>query len=101
MEGPEDLCPGLSARPALLGSSHFEALSLPLSFFGVFLFRVFSSVLLNGLTASASLCCLCFTEVDADREMRRLICFLYLHLCLAESFHAWQPASSLRFSVLT
>ena len=40
MEGPEDLCPGLQARPASRHSSHIQGLSLPLS---VFLFRIFFS----------------------------------------------------------
>ena len=40
MEGPEDLSPGLQARPATRRSSHLEGLSLPLSsFLNVFLLR--------------------------------------------------------------
>ena len=35
---------------------------------------------LGGLTANASLDCLCFAEVFVDKEVRRLINFLYLHL---------------------
>ena len=82
MEGPEDLRPGLQARPASRQSSYFEGLSLPLSFFlGVFLFRLFFC---SGLAAGASLCCPYFTEMDFHREMRGYIHILYLHLFLVK-----------------
>ena len=59
-------------------------------------------VALGGVTANASLDCLCFAEVYADREVRRLINFLYLHLVFlqVESFHALQLASSVHSSLL-
>ena len=38
------------------------------------------SVFSGGLTASASLCCPHYAEMDVERKMRRLICFLHLHL---------------------
>ena len=75
-EGPEDLCPGHSSRPASRQSSCFEGFSIPISFFAAPFHSVFSSVLLGGFTVNVFFCCLCFTEMDVDRETRRLICFL-------------------------
>ena len=50
-----------------------------LFFHGVYFFALFP-VALGGLTANAFLDCLCFAEVYVDREVRRLISFLYLYL---------------------
>ena len=72
MEDPGDLYPGLAARPA---SSKF----LPPFFTAPFYSALFP-VALGGLTANASLDCLCFAEVFVDKEVRHLINFLYLHL---------------------
>ena len=79
MDGPMGLCPGLVARPALWRSSRFEGLSIPLASLSAFLHSSLPSVFSGGLTASASLCCPCHAEMDVDREMRRMTCFLYLH----------------------
>ena len=128
LDGPEDLCPGLLARPASRQSSHFEGLSRPLSFFSASFCSAFSSVLLGGLTAGAPFCCTCFTEVHADKGMRRQIRILHLHLFLVKlkssmpcdtplwrlllnclrlpprlpfaGFRAWQRASSVPSSFL-
>ena len=80
MEDPMDLCPGLVARPASWRSSRFEGLSLPLSSLSPFLHSFLPSVFTGGLIACALFCCPCYAEMDVDREMRRLTCFLYLHL---------------------
>ena len=59
MEDPWDLYPGLAARPASGQFLPFPRL--------LFIPRCFT-VALNGLTANASLDCLCFAEVYVDRE---------------------------------
>ena len=86
MEGPEDLCPGLSARPASRQSSCIEGFSLPLFFFAAPFYSAFSSVLLGGLTASASPCCLCFTEVDVRHGDAPLDLFPLFASCLCQFF---------------
>ena len=73
MEDPKDLYPGLAARPA---SGQF----LPPIFFTAPFNSASFPVALGGLTANASLDCLCFAEVYVDREVRRLISFLNLYL---------------------
>ena len=50
-------------------------------------------VALGGLTANASLDCLCFAEVYVDREVRRLISFLYLRLVFGK-LKASMPCNS-------
>ena len=58
------------------GKNHVSKLCLsPSSFFSRRL-----SVPRFLLSACASLCCPCLTEVDVDGEMRRLVGVLYLHL---------------------
>ena len=77
--GPMGLCPDLVARPALWRSLRFEGLSLPLSSLSALLHSSLPSVFSGGLTASASLCCPCQAEMDVDKEMRHMTCFLNLH----------------------
>ena len=78
---PEDLCPGLSARPALRLSLHFEGLSHPLSFSRRLSVPRFP-VLFGGLTACATFDCTRFTQVHVDREVRCWIGFLALRLVI-------------------
>ena len=96
MEGPNDLCYRLQARPAKRHTSHLESFSLPLPFFSRRL-----SIPRFLLYARAASRCPCLTEMDVDREMCRLACFLDLHLVFVklESFHALQHASSVLYSL--
>ena len=57
-------------------------------------------VALGGLTANASLDCLCFAEVFVDKEVRRLISFLYLHLVFVELKGSMPCNSPARFTLL-
>ena len=93
MEGPEDLYPGLAARPA---SGQF----LPSFFSRRLFYSALFLVALGGLTAKASLDCLCFAEVYVDREVRRLISFLYLHLVFVKLKASMPCNSPARFTLL-
>ena len=83
--------PGGAASVRLVSSSFF---STPLFHSALF------PVALSGLTANASLDCLCFAEVYVDREVRRLISFLYLHLVLVKLKASMPRNSPARFTLL-
>ena len=57
-------------------------------------------VALGGLTANASLDCLCFAEVYVDREVRRLICSLHLYLVFVQLKASMSWNSPARFTLL-
>ena len=78
LASPKDLCSNLLARPASWRFSRFEGLFSSLSL-GVSPFLFAFCVLWRPHTASASLHCPCHAEMDVDREMRRMTCFLHLH----------------------
>ena len=82
--------PGGSASVRLVSSFFFH---------GVYFFALFP-VVLGGLTANASLDCLCFAEVYVDREVRRLISFLYLYLSFVELKASMPCNSPARFTLL-
>ena len=85
--GPLPWPPGEASVATLIALR--SSVPCSLLFLGVFPFRV-SSVLLGSLTAGASLCCPCLARMDVDREMRRLVCFLYFpsFLYSVKGFHA-------------
>ena len=69
------------------GNHHcVEGFSLPLSFFAEPFYSAFSSVLLGGLTARASPCCLFFTEVDVRQGDAPLDLFPSFASCLCPIF---------------
>ena len=67
MEGPWEIYPGLAARPA---SGWF----LPSSFFTEPFYSALFPVTLGGLTANASLDCLCFADVFVGRWILNVVC---------------------------